>query len=538
MSGDRNGGVLILDGESLTVEDVARVSEGEAERVELDPAALARVARSADLVKQWGEQRHPIYGVNTGFGELIHVGIPPKFARILQENLIRSHAAGAGQLLSREAVRATMIARLNCLMKGRSGVRPAVVELLSDLINRHVCPAVPEQGSLGASGDLAPLSHIACVMIGEGEVLDRSGSRIPARNALKAAGLEPIELEFKEGLALVNGTSAMTGCAALALVRADRLLQWALAGSAAVVEVLRASTRAFDERGHAVKNHPGQIWVAAMMRRLLKGSALTREHRDIMNQVTTELDSSPDVASAGVYLQNAYSLRCMPQVLGPVAETLCFVRRIVENELNSCNDNPLVFDDDPYETFHGANFHGQYVAMAADYLNIALTEIGVLAERQLNRLVDPHLNGSLPDFLASGEAGLFCGFEGAQYLATSIASENLNLAAPASVKSLPSNGSNQDIVSMGLIAARKSLQLSQSVETILVVLLGAAAQAYLLGYNGEGGTAIHKFAHRVAETLGVYDDGSPMYTYLDGVRQLAHEEWDGGSGVWGLRELV
>ena len=249
--------------------------------------------------------------------------------------------------------------------------------------------------------------------------------------------MTPIEPGFKEALALINGTSAMTGTACLGLVGAATLTKAALLLSACTVQCLRGTTRAFDHRGHALKNHDGQVAVAAAMRRLLEGSALARDHGDVMAAVSGKM-SADEVVDSHQYLQSAYSLRCVPQILGPVVDTLAFCTRIVEEEVNACSDNPLVMET-PEESFHGGNFHGQYVAMACDYLAIALAEIGVLADRQLNRLVDPHLNGDLPPCLADGATGLRCGYEGGQYLATSLAAENLDLAAPSSIKSLPSN---------------------------------------------------------------------------------------------------
>jgi histidine ammonia-lyase len=353
-------------------------------------------------------------------------------------------------------------------------------------------------------------------VIGEGYV-QADGNIHRTADVLARQQLCPIKLGFKEGLALINGTSAMTGTACMALVRAYQILKLALVASADVVQCLGASTRPFEHRGHVLKNHSGQIYVAKIMRQLLAGNKLTREHQDIMKAIYQLSSSQDDVVDSKIYLQDAYSLRCMPQVLGPVLETLNFCRRIIEEEANSTNDNPLFFET-PEDTFHGANFHGQYAAMACDYLNIALTEVGVLAERQLNRLVDPHLNASLPAFLACGNTGLLCGFEGAQYLATSIASENLDLAAPSSVKSLPSNGSNQDIVSMGLISARKSLKLVENVTTILTVLVAACQQAAQFIGIDHFSTPIREIHQRLSQVVPLYQDDSPINEHLNAIR--------------------
>jgi tyrosine 2,3-aminomutase len=464
---------VLIRGEELTVTDVHRVAVAR-DRVEVDDKQLAKVTETCDRIQRWGREGHPIYGVTTGFGELVYMSIPAKFETELQENLLRSHAAGGGPVFPDEVVRAIMVARLNCLSKGYSGIGADTLRLMSELLNRGIHPVVPQQGSLGASGDLAPLSHLALPLIGAGRVSYRGEIR-PSAEVLAAEGLEPVTLGYKDGLALINGTSGMTGAASLALVRADRLLRLALWAAAAFVQTMRGSTRAFEASGNALKNHHGQSAVAATMSGLLSGSDLTRRHEDVMRAIT-ESGTDGAVVDSHEYLQNAYTLRCVPQILGPVVDAMAYCRRIVEEELNSCNDNPLIFDS-PETIFHGGNFHGQYVAMSGDFLNIAITEIGVLAERQLNRLLDPHLNKAFPAFLALGDEGLFCGLEGAQYLATSIASENLDLAAPASIKTIPSNGQNQDVVSMGLIAARKSLQLVEHVHTIVSVLVAGCYQA-------------------------------------------------------------
>ncbi|MGI5499621.1 tyrosine 2,3-aminomutase [Lentzea sp. CA-135723] len=463
---------MLIRGEGLTVDDVALVARHEV-LVELDEDQMTEVELARERVQKWGAAGTPIYGVNTGFGEMVYMNVPPRFETELQENLLRTHAAGGGELFADDAVRAMQVARLNCLIKGYSGIEPDALRLMGELLNRGVHPVVPQQGSLGASGDLAPLAHLALPLIAAGRVR-KDGVVRDSAEVLAEEGLQPVRMGYKSGLALINGTSAMAGVSALALVRGRRLLRLALWASAAFIQVMGGSTGAFAERGHALKNHRGQSEVAAVITRLLAGSGLTREHSDIMALVSAK--AGDDVGAVDDYLQNAYTLRCVPQILGPVLDAMAYCRRIVEEELNSCNDNPLIFET-PETVFHGGHFHGQYLAMASDFLNIALTEIGVLAERQLNRILDPHLNKAFPAFLALGDEGLYSGLQGSQYLATSIASENLDLAAPASVKSIPSNGQNQDVVSMGLIAARKSLRLIDNVNVIVSVLVAACHQA-------------------------------------------------------------
>jgi histidine ammonia-lyase/tyrosine ammonia-lyase len=450
---------------------------------------------------------------------MAHVAIPAKYKTELQVNLLRGHAAGGGASLPEPVIRAVMLARANSLAKGYSGVSPEALTLLVDLLNNRLHPVIPEQGSLGASGDLAPLSHMALPLIGEGEVF-QNGNPVPAAEALRAIGRSPVQLGFKEGLALVNGTSAMTGMAAVVLGRAYRLLNSAILLSSVMTQCLRGSTRAFDARGHELKGHRGQILVAEKLRALLADSQLTREHAELMSAI--EQQSIDVVVDTGIYLQSGYSVRCVPHVLGPVADTFDYVRKVVETELNSCNDNPLIFEE-AEASFHGGNFHGQYVAMACDYLAIALTEIGVLAERQINRLVDPATNGVLPDFLALADSGLSIGMMGAQYLATSVASENLDLAAPSSVKSLPSNGQNQDIVSMGLNAARRCWRLADNVATILGVMGSVCLQASTIcGPDRLSGPG-REWYQALSELAPAHDESTPVYGALQRSRAFHAE---------------
>ncbi|HEX8176351.1 MAG TPA: tyrosine 2,3-aminomutase [Pyrinomonadaceae bacterium] len=510
-----------LNGENLSISDVYAIAFHR-EPVELDTNKLDKVQTAHERIQEWGEAEYPIYGVNTGFGDLVHIIVPSQYKSELQYNLVRSHAAGGGPLFPDEVVRAIMAVRLNCLIKGYSGANPKTLELLRQLLNRGIHPVIPQQGSLGASGDLSPLAHMTLPLIGDGYVRVNGETR-RSSEVLEEHNLQPIKPGYKEALALINGTSAMTGTACIALVRAYKLLQWEIIASADLLQCLGGSTRAFEARGHALKNHSGQIRIAQALRQAIAQSTLTRDHAEIMQSIKQHKASADDVVDVPVFLQHAYTLRCIPQILGPVLDTLEFSRKLVEEEVNSCNDNPLVFET-PEETFHGGHFHGQYVAMASDYLNIALTEIGVLAERQLNRLLDPYLNGELPAFLAHGRAGLVCGFEGGQYLATSIASENLDIAAPSSIKSIPSNGQNQDVVSMGLISARKSLQLCENVGTILSVLVAACYQAsHFIGQEKFNPT-ISQLHEKLSALGGQYLDDFPLNELLSRVRELVTSE--------------
>ncbi len=513
---------MIITGENLSIYDVYKIAVA-GESVELDKTSLNKVSQCYERVQEWGDAEHPIYGVNTGFGELVCMIVPSQYKSDLQRHLLRSHAAGGGENFSDEIVRAIMVTRLNSLMKGYSGTSLQAVELLQQFLNRRLHPLIPQQGSVGASGDLAPLAHMAITLIGDG-YLRVNGQVRKAAEVLQEQNLEPLELGYKEALALINGTSAMTGTACIALVRAYQLLKLAIVATADVVQCLGGSTRAFDASGHILKNHLGQIKIAQVLRHLLLDSHLTREHSDIMRAITAQRTGHhEDVFEGTIYLQNAYSLRAIPHILGPVLDTLDFCRKMIEEEVNSCNDNPLFFDT-PEETFHSAHFHGQYVAMCCDFMNIALTEIGVLAERQLNRLLDPHLNGNLPPFLASGNSGLFCGFMGGQYLATSIASENLGLAAPASINSIPSNGGNQDVVSMGLIAARKSLQLCENMSTMLAVHVTACNQAAYFLEREQFSPPIQQLHQKLDTIVSEYRDDVVLAEVIARVRAFLTSE--------------
>ncbi|MDY7232751.1 HAL/PAL/TAL family ammonia-lyase [Hyalangium rubrum] len=509
----------VVDGERLSIFDIWRVAV-DGVGVELAPECERAIEATHARVQEWGLRQEPIYGVNTGFGEMIRVAIPPEHGSQLQYNLLRSHAAGWGEPFPDEVVRAVMAVRLNCLAQGYSGVSIEGAHLLEELINRRIHPIIPQQGSLGASGDLGPLAQMALALIGEGEVR-YEGRRRKAAVVLEEHGLRPLVPGFKEGLALINGTAPMTAVAALALVDSYHLLRLALLVSADVVQCLGGSTQPFEHRGNALKNHAGQVSVARAMRELLAGGSLARGHEALMEAMRAQAPAGAGVVDTKMYLQNAYSLRAVPQVLGMVVETLDFCRRAVEEEASSVNDNPLIFDT-PETSFHGANFHGQYVAMACDYLNIALTEVGVLAERQLNRLVDPHLNGALPAFLAYRNTGLGLGFQGGQYLAVSIASENQNLAAPSSIKSISSNGQNQDVVSMGLTAARRSRQLVENVGTILAVAVAACRQASHLLPPGDAerlSPVVREFHARMPVLREPYRDDVPLNELIAEVRQ-------------------
>ena len=466
-----------LDGNSL---DIHRVESIAVDRspCHVSSAALARASASRRIFEDTVRSGIPVYGVTTGYGEMIYMLVDTSKEVELQTNLVRSHSAGVGPAFAEDEARAILTARLNALSKGYSAVRPQLLERLALYLNKNITPAIPEIGSLGASGDLAPLAHIATTLIGEGYVL-RDGRRTETGAVLREAGIEPLELRFKEGLALINGTSAMTGLGSLVVRRALDQVRQAEIVTALVVETLRGSTSPFQAEGHELaRPHRGQIDTAFNMRALMAGTELAVDHAELRQQAAAQ--HSGDVSRTEVYMQKAYTLRAIPQVVGAVRDTLYHATSVLETELNSSNDNPLFFEGK--EIFHGANFHGQPVAFVMDYVAIALTQLGVFSERRTNRLLNRHLSTGLPEFLVAGEPGLNSGFAGAQYPATALVAENRTIG-PASTQSIPSNGDNQDVVSMGLIAARNARQVLTNNYRILAVEYLAAAQAVDLSGN-------------------------------------------------------
>lgn len=435
---------VVLDGRSLAIADVVAVAR-RAVPVAIAPGARAAVDASRRAVDAAVARGDTIYGVTTGFGKLAHIRVPVDRLRDLQRNLIRSHASGVGSPLAHDAVRAMMLLRANVLVRGTSGVRFVVPELLVAMLNAGVHPRVPSQGSVGASGDLAPLSHLALAMLGEGE----DGA------AVRAAGLEPLTLEAKEGIAFVNGTQAQTGLAAL-LVHDAWILWRAAHGAAAMsLEATRGSPDPFDARIHDARPHPLQQHSAGLLRALLADSEIRESHRR----------DDPRV-------QDAYSVRCTPQILGAVGEGIAFAERLVATELNAATDNPLVFGD---AILSGGNFHGQPIALALDVLAIALTTLAGLAERRLERIVNPDLSSGLPAFLAR-DPGLESGFMTPQIAAAALAAECRVLATPASVQSIPTEGNQEDVVPMGMSAAWKAERVRDNAARIVAIELLAGAQ--------------------------------------------------------------
>jgi len=475
---------LHINGNDLTLSDLKDVVY-ERRPVLLAPDARERVERARAVVDDLVANDQLAYAITTGVGKLSDVRISPDQNREMQVNLLRSHAVGVGEPLSQHETRAMILLRANSLAKGFSGVRPVVIDTLCDLLNRGVHPLIPSQGSVGASGDLAPLSHLALVLLGEGEAMvadaarapgkpERRGKKLSGAAALKAAEIKPLVLEAKEAISLINGTQAMLAVGALALLSAETLADSADVIGALSLDALKGTDIAFDERIHTARPHAGQSLVAANLRRMLEGSALRESHRDCGR------------------VQDAYSLRCMPQVHGAVRDTLAFCRGVFEVEMNSAVDNPLVFPAGKVvgapkptigqaappagDVLSGGNFHGEPVAFALDYLAIALSALAGISERRIERLVNPALSEGLPPFLAPG-AGLNSGFMMPQVTAAALVSENKVLAHPASVDSITTSGNKEDYVSMGMTGAIKLKRVVANTRNVLAIEATAAAQA-------------------------------------------------------------
>lgn len=467
---------IVLNGEHLRLEDVAAVARGGA-RVVLSPSARRRIERARAVIEAILASDRQVYGVNTGFGLLKDIRIPRGQLETLQLNLIRSHCAGVGSPLPPAAARALMLLRAHVLARGHSGVRPQVVETLLAHLNADLLPVVPEQGSIGASGDLAPLSHLALALLGEGEATLR-GERMPAQAALEKAGIAPLRLGPKEGLALVNGTQLITAVGTLALLEAEELAVSADIAGACTLEALKGSHHAFEERLHALRPHPGQVASAANLRSLLQGSGIARSHEGCGR------------------VQDAYSLRCLPQVHGSARDGMRFTRSVLEVEIDAVTDNPIVFPEEG-DVLSGGNFHGESPALALDCLAIATASLATISERRIDRLMNPALSG-LPPFLTR-DPGVNSGLMMAHVTAAALVSENKVLCHPASVDSIPTEANQEDHVSMGPIAARKARSVVGHARLVIAIEILAACQALdfvapLL--PGRGVLAVHEAVRR------------------------------------------
>ncbi|MFW6040889.1 MAG: histidine ammonia-lyase [Thermoplasmatota archaeon] len=486
---------VIIDGESLTIDEVHKVARVH-EEVAIGEECLQKIESSRKVVEKKLEEDEEVYGINTGFGELANVKIEREKTEKLQRNLVLSHASGVGAPLDIDVVRGMMLLRANTLVKGFSGVRLKVVDTLVDMLNKGVHPVVPSQGSVGASGDLAPLAHMSLVLLGEGEAL-YEGKKMSGKEALKRSDIEPISLEAKEGLALLNGTQMMSAIGALAVRDAELLLKAAQIASAMSLEALMGTSTAFDKRIHDVRPHPGQVACASNLRRLTKHSKIIESH--------SQCDR----------VQDPYTLRCMPQVYGAAKDAIEYVKKVLDIEINSANDNPLVFPEG--DVISGGNFHGQPISLAMDFFGAAIAEIGDISERTTDKLMY-HEESGLPPFLAK-ESGLNSGFMIAQYTAASLVSENKVLAHPASVDSIPTSAGQEDHVSMGSIAAHHARDILTNVERIVAIELIAAAQA-LEYHDREPGKGVKEAYQVVREHIKPLKEDRPLHKDIEITRDL------------------
>lgn len=483
----------------------------ENEKIELDETLLARVDESFHFLKEFSKNK-VIYGVNTGFGPMAQFKISDEDTHQLQYNLIRSHSSGMGNPLPADEAKACMLARLNTLSLGKSGVHHSVVKLLKELINRDVTPLIFEHGGVGASGDLVQLAHLALVLIGEGEVFYK-GERKPTKEVFETEDLEPIQVEIREGLALMNGTSVMSGIGVVNAHKANQLTDISLKLSCAINEIVQAYDDHLSEVLNGTKLHAGQKKIAAKMRAHLSDSKLIRKRAD---HLYTHFEEQEKVFKEKV--QEYYSLRCVPQILGPVLDTLEYTEKVLENEINSANDNPIINVEDRH-VYHGGNFHGDYISLEMDKLKIVVTKLTMLAERQLNYLLNSKINEILPPFVNLGKLGFNFGMQGVQFTATSTTAESQMLSNPMYVHSIPNNNDNQDIVSMGTNAAvvcRKVIENAFEVLTIEAITIVQAIE--YLGFQDRISSATKELYDEIRKIIPAFSDDMVMYPYLAEVK--------------------
>lgn len=438
------------------------------ENIVLEKNALKRVVKNYNFLKDFIKDK-VIYGINTGLGSMAQYSVNNQSYTDLQINLIKSHSAGTGIPINDIYVKSSILVRLNSLMQGYSGIHPETVHLLKEFINRNILPLVPEHGGVGASGDLVQLAHIALTLIGEGEVFYQ-GKLVPTKKVFQINNLQPISIHIREGLALINGTSVMTGIGIINLIQARNLLDWCTVASSMIVEIVEGYDDFFSKELNAVKPHIGQNEIAKKMREVLSDSKLIRKRPDHLynGRIETEIIKEK--------VQENYSIRCVPQILGPIYDTILNAEKILLDEVNSVNDNPII-DSDNKDVLHGGNFHGDYVSLEMDKLKIAITKLSILAERQLNYLLNNKLNNKLPPFVNLGKLGLNLGMQGAQFTATSTVAENQTLSFPMYVHSIPNNNDNQDVVSMGTNASLITKRVIDNSYEVLSIQLITILQA-------------------------------------------------------------
>ena len=494
----------------LTLENIEAVLYG-GEKIEIAAGMRARVIESYEFLKEFSRDK-VIYGINTGFGPMAQWRIEDSHLNDLQYNIIRSHSTGAGERLPDICVKAAMISRLMTFLQGHSGVHVSLVDLLVEFINRDICPVIPRHGSVGASGDLVQLAHLALALIGEGNVSYKGEIR-PASEVLAENGLEPLKMHIREGLAVTNGTAVMTGIGTVNWIMASRMLKWSVLQSVMLNETVSSYDDFMSEVLNGLKHHPGQIRIAEMMREFSAGSKLLRNRQAELFHQTEEKVFEKKV-------QPYYSLRCVPQILGPIAEEIESARQVLEDEVNAVDDNPVV-DKNTRNVYHGGNFHGDYISYEMDKLKIALTKMTMLAERQMNYLFHDRINGILPPFLNLGVLGLNYGMQACQFTATSTTAECQTLSNSMYVHSIPNNNDNQDVVSMGTNSALICAQVVENASQVLAIHLMALAQAVdCLKVEDKLSPASRRLYEKVRELVPVFVEDTPKYMEIKALQDL------------------
>lgn len=507
---------VVLTGNDLSLADIVAIGVGD-KRVALDPNALERCRASRTFLEEEVAAKRVIYGVNTSFGPMCNKIIDDDQIEELQVNLIRSHAAGLGEPLNDYIAIAVMVVRLNTLVKGFSGVRVELLEHMQWMINQRIAAYIPECGSVGASGDLIHLAHLALAIIGEGQVYYQ-GKLHAATELYRQLDRQPMRLSFKEGIALMNGTSAMTALAAFAIFGAQKLLNLSCVNGAFALEIFGGIDDAFDEDLHLVKPHQGQLQIAAVIRNLYQGSG-NITLRSEMHELIRNQKSDGPVFETSINVQDVYSVRCTPQVLAPVAEAITQASRVVEIEANSSNDNPIIIPEKK-KIIHGGNFHGQSIGFVMDMLCMAIATLCNISERRTNKYLDKNLNEGLPEFLIPGTLGLTMGFMGAQYLATSTTAENRQLANPVSTSSISCNASNQDVVSMGTVAARKAFKSVSNAKHVVTLEVLAALQALSFRNSDKLGRGTGRIYQQLNKDFVPYDNSGIFHEELVRFRKI------------------
>ncbi len=519
-----SSGTLVLDGQDLSVEELVEVGRDPSIGISIQPGNWPKIEQCRALVEKWADEEQVIYGVNTSCGGLVNYLLPKGNDREFQQNLIRSVSTNVGTFLPDELVRTTMIARVNSLCRGYSGIKPENLKIYLEMINRGVVPCIPEQGSLGSSGDLGPLGCIACVGIGEWKA-HYQGKLMDGGAAMAAAGIPLMKLNAKEGLSMINGTSCMASIAISNVFEASLAIKQSDALAALSIETLLGRANPFDLRVHRQKYHPGQYATAYNLSKLLEGSDLVLNEQEVSENLQELLKKNNNIQAADIPVEDAYSLRCTPQLIGPCRDGLQFARDIVNREINSSNDNPLIFTE--YDTFiHNGHFQGQYLSLAMDNIATVMTTVSVVSDRRIDRFMDASHSVGLPPFLVANDTGLRMGFMPGQFMTSSVVAENRTLCLPASVQSIPSTADFQDVVSFGLIAGRKARKVIRNTNYVLAFELMCGAHAADIRGADRLGPASRALYEATRETVPYLDYDTVIIDYLEEIaRRLRQGEF-------------